>query len=58
MRYTDFLSDLRRNLVEIDFLFKVGAVFHNGVFAQVQNNGFFFYAEVEECEKQDVLLGG
>ena len=46
MRYTDFLSDLRRNLVEIDFLFEVGAVFHHSVFAQVQNNGFFFDAEV------------
>ena len=46
MRYTDFLSDLGRNLVEIDFLFEVGAILHHCVFAQVQNNGFFFYAEV------------
>jgi hypothetical protein len=46
IRYTDFLSNLGRNLVEINFLFEVGAVLHHCVFAQVQNNGFFFYAEV------------
>lgn len=46
MRYTDFLSDLGRNQVKINFLFEVGAVLHHCVFAQVQNNGFFFYAEV------------